>query len=511
MDYLEFKAKTVEEAITQACLKYGVTSERLDYTVVDEGKARFFGLFGSREAVIKARVKEEKKNPAAETIKKDAQLSKNFDSKNVDKKSGKKVANANRAAEKKSDTSGKSSGKAEGSSSGKAEGKSAGKGNSGKNISQNTESEANGKDGLKPVSDVDGKTNAVPAVSKEAQAGEKVVDGYKKSGKGEKAGKYEKKGGRSGKSERKNDRQGGRGDKAGRQSRSRYEENADGIDLPEKKASDGAEDAFANESQAAINQNFNGKAGRYAGDIVTADEIEKRAAAAAAKAMEEGVTYPEEMQGEDRPSRRDRRDRRDRRGRRNDRQGRGRKYGEENAEYAGSEKPHKQSQPKPARIVTPKSDEEVAEMKEAAKSFLDNVFRCMDVNVDITMDYDPIEGCLNCIFAGDEMGILIGKRGQTLDSLQYLTSLVVNKNKNDYTRVKLDTEDYRARREDTLENLSRNIAYKVRRTGRSVALEPMNPYERRIIHSSLQGNRFVETYSEGEEPYRHVVVAPKRK
>ena len=108
------------------------------------------------------------------------------------------------------------------------------------------------------------------------------------------------------------------------------------------------------------------------------------------------------------------------------------------------------------------------------------------------------------------MGVLIGKRGQTLDSLQYLTSLVVNNNQKDYVRVKLDTEEYRKRRKETLETLSNNIAGKVRRTHRAVVLEPMNPYERRIIHACLQGNKFVDTYSEGEEPYRRVVVTPKR-
>ena len=108
------------------------------------------------------------------------------------------------------------------------------------------------------------------------------------------------------------------------------------------------------------------------------------------------------------------------------------------------------------------------------------------------------------------MGILIGKRGQTLDSLQYLTSLVVNKGRQGYIRVKLDTEDYRNRRKETLENLAKSIAYKVRKTRKPVSLEPMNPYERRIIHSALQGNRYVETYSEGNEPYRHVVVKLKK-
>jgi spoIIIJ-associated protein len=111
---------------------------------------------------------------------------------------------------------------------------------------------------------------------------------------------------------------------------------------------------------------------------------------------------------------------------------------------------------------------------------------------------------------GEDMGNLIGKRGQTLDSLQYLTSLVVNKNHEEYIRVKLDTENYRERRKETLESLAKNIAFKVKRTKRPVKLEPMNPYERRIIHSTLQGDKYVYTKSEGEEPYRHVVVMLKR-
>ena len=121
------------------------------------------------------------------------------------------------------------------------------------------------------------------------------------------------------------------------------------------------------------------------------------------------------------------------------------------------------------------------------------------------------EGALSITMEGKNMGILIGKRGQTLDSLQYLTSLVVNKEQQDYVRVKVDTENYRSRRKDTLENLAKNIAFKVRKTRKPVVLEPMNPYERRIIHSALQGNKYVETYSEGNEPYRHVVVVYKGK
>lgn len=171
---------------------------------------------------------------------------------------------------------------------------------------------------------------------------------------------------------------------------------------------------------------------------------------------------------------------------------------------------HEPSRPKPERVIKPIPEEQAEELKNAAVAFLKSVFDAMKIDAEIEAEYIQEDGTVNCVFSGEEMGIIIGKRGQTLDSLQYLTSLVVNKKTEDYIRVKLDTEDYRARRADTLNNLARNIAYKVKKTHRSVALEPMNPYERRIIHSSLQGNRFVETYSEGEEPYRHVVVTPKR-
>ena len=131
--------------------------------------------------------------------------------------------------------------------------------------------------------------------------------------------------------------------------------------------------------------------------------------------------------------------------------------------------------------------------------------------VQITSKYNTKDGCLEVDFEGQDMGILIGKRGQTLDSLQYLTSLVVNKGKSTYIRVKLDTEDYRRRRKETLENLARGIAYKVKKTRKPVVLEPMNPYERRIIHSALQADDRVSTHSEGEEPYRRVVVTPNRR
>ena len=132
----------------------------------------------------------------------------------------------------------------------------------------------------------------------------------------------------------------------------------------------------------------------------------------------------------------------------------------------------------------------------------------MEVVIDIK--YNEEEKSMDIELSGNEMGVLIGKRGQTLDSLQYLVSLVVNKESEEYIHVKVDTENYRQRRKETLENLAKNIAYKVKRTKRSISLEPMNPYERRIIHSALQNDKYVTTHSEGEEPFRRVVVTLKR-
>ncbi len=142
--------------------------------------------------------------------------------------------------------------------------------------------------------------------------------------------------------------------------------------------------------------------------------------------------------------------------------------------------------------------------------FLNDMFKAMGIEVKSDINYDAEARNMDISFEGDEMGILIGKRGQTLDSLQYIISLVVNKESEAYVRVKVDTENYRERRKETLETLAKNIAYKVKRTRRSVALEPMNPYERRIIHSALQYDKYVDTHSEGEEPYRKVVVTLKR-
>ena len=157
----------------------------------------------------------------------------------------------------------------------------------------------------------------------------------------------------------------------------------------------------------------------------------------------------------------------------------------------------KQAVIKAKKIVT---DTDVAE------DFLKKIFKAMGMEVTFTSVMDEEEGCLNIDMSGEDMGVLIGKRGQTLDSLQYLTSLVANKKSEEYIRVKVDTENYRERRKATLENLAVNISHKVKRTRKPVSLEPMNPYERRVIHSALQNDKFVCTHSEGEEPYRRVVV-----
>lgn len=142
--------------------------------------------------------------------------------------------------------------------------------------------------------------------------------------------------------------------------------------------------------------------------------------------------------------------------------------------------------------------------------FLSSIFDAMKMEVEILVAVNEEEHIIEVELKGDDMGILIGKRGKTLDSLQYLTNLAINKHSDEYYKVKIDTEDYRKRRKETLENLAKNIAYKVKRTKRPVSLEPMNPFERRIIHSALQNDRYVTTHSEGDEPYRHVVVTLKK-
>ena len=179
------------------------------------------------------------------------------------------------------------------------------------------------------------------------------------------------------------------------------------------------------------------------------------------------------------------------------------------------EKKEKHDEPVKESSAAEKKEVELAKIEpqtiEACEKFIFDVLNAMDMkDVKVTSTVDE-EGALSIDMEGSNMGILIGKRGQTLDSLQYLTNRVANKMQDGYVRVKLDTEDYRRRRKETLENLAKNIASKVKRTRRTVSLEPMNPYERRIIHSALQSDPAVSTHSEGEEPYRRVVVTLVRR
>ena len=172
-----------------------------------------------------------------------------------------------------------------------------------------------------------------------------------------------------------------------------------------------------------------------------------------------------------------------------------------------------EKKPDPETVSEKEEKNKLAEVEpqtiKAVEAFVADTLKAMNMDVEISSGIDE-DGALCVNMKGDHMGILIGKRGQTLDSFQYLANRVANKHQDGYVRVKLDTENYRARREETLKHLAKNIAHKVKRTRRPVSLEPMNPYERRIIHSALQSDPYVTTHSEGEEPYRKVVVTLKR-
>ena len=166
-------------------------------------------------------------------------------------------------------------------------------------------------------------------------------------------------------------------------------------------------------------------------------------------------------------------------------------------------------EPKEPVVLVKPTDEATLELLSRVEKFLGEMFGAMNMAVTIETGFDAEEKTIVVNLSGDEMGVLIGKRGQTLDSIQYLSSLVVNKGEDEYIRVKVDTENYRERRKETLENLAKNISFKVKRTKRPVSLEPMNPYERRVIHAALQNDKYVVTRSEGVEPYRHIVISPK--
>ena len=230
--------------------------------------------------------------------------------------------------------------------------------------------------------------------------------------------------------------------------------------------------------------------------VVIDDTIEKRLREA---------NSAREAKGGNREERRDRRE-----GRREDRRDRRRDDRRENREER-FENREEEAQAKPAfEAPVYEIPADAEEVQAKVKAFLTELLGAMGIQVAIETRFSA-EGIMEVSIDGEGMGVIIGKRGATLDSLQYLATLVVNKGRADHVRLKLDTEGYRARRQETLEKLAINLAKKVKRTGHRVVLEPMNPYERRIIHSVLQADRAVETHSDGEEPYRKVIISPKRR
>ena len=381
-EYIEITEKTVSEAITAACQKLAVPSERIEYEVIDPGKTGFLGI-GARPAKIRARVKQGMEDSAE------------FDTSAIISdvlkgKDDKKKAPDQRPKEKRKEER---------------------KDNKKKESNKNSEKTAV----KKPLVKEEAAETAAPAVKEETASEEKKSSAEAAAGKAEKTETSE--------------------------------------------------------------SGFSGKKGSG-----RKDSSEK--------------SYEKGSRGRGR-----------RRQRRNDRD-----------EYSAASRDHEQerstaaeshSAPKKKSAVPVLTDEQVVEIKQRAETFLTDVFQAMDLDANVSSSYDRETGMLTIDMKGENMGVLIGKRGQTLDSLQYLVSLVVNKGIDGYIHVKADTENYRERRKKTLENLAKNIASKVKRNRTSVALEPMNPYERRIIHSALQGDRYVTTYSEGEEPYRKVIVTMK--
>lgn len=421
MNYEEFKAKTVDEAITKACIKYGVTSKELDYSVEDEGASGFLGI-GSRAAVIKARPKSnESVDEAFEKSEKEAQA--------IIEKEKEAERDVRPAAEKAAEEAAKAV-----------------------NF-ENEEPKAEEKKEPEPIDLGEARFVTADEIEKRAAAaaargGSESSERSERSSRGD---RYSREGRRSNRSDRGESRYGSRGDRRGRGDRYDRSDKSDRYDRSDRYGRSEGSD----------------------GDRWFDKRIKSR--------RSEGGRYSSDRYGD--------------RGRR---------------EHYVDEVSSTPSTPKPEREVPSLSDEEIARITAAAEKFLGEVFGAMGAEVNLSTAYEPKDGSLNVTFEGDGMGFIIGKRGQTLDSLQYLTGIVVNKQVESYVRVKLDTEAYRSRRADTLTNLARNVAGKVKRSQRAIALEAMNPYERRIIHSALQKDPDVYTYSQGEEPRRCVVVAPKK-
>ena len=390
-EYIEVTERTVSEAITAACQKLAVPSERLEYEVIDPGKTGFLGI-GARAAKIRARVK--KGMEESTEIDTSAIISDVLKGKNEKKKSQEQRSKDTGREERKENK---------------------------KNASGAVKKENEKKKQAEPEKNK-------PAAAKTAPADDKNTAAVP----------------------------------------------AAPVSAPAEKQQASAEKTVKNEETAEASFSSKKGSGRR-------DNSEKN--------QERGNRE---------------------RGRGHRRQ---RRFDREEARPADREKNAVQSEaaftPKKRSAVPNLTDEQIEEIKERAESFLMDVLQAMDLEAEVASSYEKESGMLNIEIKGENMGVLIGKRGQTLDSLQYLVSLVVNKGVEGYIHVKADTENYRERRKKTLENLAKNIAGKVKKNRSSVALEPMNPYERRIIHSALQGDRYVTTYSQGEEPYRKVIVTMK--
>ena len=390
-EYIEVTERTVSEAITAACQKLAVPSERLEYEVIDPGKTGFLGI-GARAAKIRARVK--KGMEESTEIDTSAIISDVLKGKNEKKKSQEQRSKDTGREERKENK---------------------------KNASGAVKKEYEKKKQAEPEKNKPAATKTAPADDKNMAAAPAAP-----------------------------------------------------VSAPAEKQQASAEKTVKNEETAEASFSSKKSSGRR-------ENSEKN--------QERGNRE---------------------RGRGHRRQ---RRFDREEARPADREKNAVQSEaaftPKKRSAVPNLTDEQIAEIKERAESFLMDVLQAMDLEAEVASSYEKESGMLNIEIKGENMGILIGKRGQTLDSLQYLVSLVVNKGVEGYIHVKADTENYRERRKKTLENLAKNIAGKVKKNRSSVALEPMNPYERRIIHSALQGDRYVTTYSQGEEPYRKVIVTMK--
>ena len=422
-EYIEFSEKTLDDCITAACRKLSVTSENLDYEVVDQGSAGFMG-FNSRNAVIRAKVR--------------------GNAHGISSASGDVLNDVHERAGESEVSDSDSYGSADEASS---------VGSSFVNSYENSYEKDVDETSYEDYDESKADTSSY----NRQYSGSDFTRSSGSYGHGFRGSSYGSSYGNSYGSSRGGSNYGSSGSSYGKSGRGSQGQNRSYRDRSDRSYGDRSYNDRSDRSYGRDRSRSDRRGGRYDRSYDRSDTVIDYSAANAAAAA---------------------------------------------ASAAAAQK----------RAEEPKvnyTDEQIAEFKQKADAFLQPMFQAMGMEVEISYDFDKSENIMTVDFEGDDMGVLIGKRGQTLDSIQYLVSLVVNKGVNGYVHVKADTENYRERRRKTLENLARNMAAKVKRTHRAQALEPMNPYERRIIHSALQGDKYVTTYSEGEDPYRKVVIIPK--